>query len=149
MSGQAAGHRGEETVWGAQARSAALPHGLWHATHSAASCHLTGEREKIAIPGTAKRSLLQFSNKWYCIYLANYHYLMIYLESIHLESSKSTHYGLMNVYVVGRRILQRRNSALFRRGCRKPSLIYTVLIWSVIIYTSILKCVFILDGEDY
>lgn len=45
------------------AASAALPHGLWHATCSAASCLLTGEGRKAAVPGTAKFSVLEFSSE--------------------------------------------------------------------------------------
>lgn len=64
MTTQAAGHRAEAAAWGAMATlPAVLPHGLWHATHSAASCLLIGECGKAALPGTAQHSVLEFSKK--------------------------------------------------------------------------------------
>lgn len=123
--------------------SAALPHGPWHATCSATSCHLAGECEKTATPGITKHSVLKSSNKLHCSYLANYHYLSIYPECIHLEPSKSTHCDMMNVYVMGKRMLQRKNLALSRKRCRKSSVIHTVLsrnFITCIFYTE--KCVY-------
>lgn len=64
MTRQAAGHPGEEAAWGAPAAlSAALPHDLWHAAPSAASCPLTGECKDAALPETAQHSVLEFSNE--------------------------------------------------------------------------------------
>lgn len=55
----------------------------------------------------------------------------------------------MNVYVMGRRVLQWRNLALSRVRLRKPWVIHTVTNHRFIIYIFILKCMFIFYVKDY
>lgn len=108
-----------------------------------------GMWEKVAAPGFTEHSVLKPSNKWHCSYLANYRYLSLYLECIHLEPSNLTHCDMMNVYVMGRRVLQRRNLALSIVRRRKPWVIRSVPSHRFIIYIFILKRMFILYVKDY
>lgn len=100
MSRQAAGRRSEETVWGAQARSQLPCHmacGTRRTLPPAATSQ--GNIRRLLFQGPLSALLLKFSNKWHCIYVADYHYLIVYLECIHLEPSKLNHHDLMNVYI--------------------------------------------------
>lgn len=115
-----AGHRVKGVTWGDLAMPAAvLPHGLWHETVCSNSCLLTGECAKTTQFQGMPRSLY-WNSLMICIYLANYHNVSIFLERVHLELSESTHYEMMNVCVVDRKMLQRRNLAFPIMRCRHP-----------------------------
>ena len=151
MTRQAAGHPDEEAAWGALAElSAALPHGLRRAPPSAASCPLTGECKDAALPGTAQHSVLEFSNEWYCPYLANCHHSSIYIFNVsiwNLQSRPSV--DMMDAYVMGKKMVQRRNLTLPRRDAEIPheSVLYSSVAWSSVLF--VLKCTCILDVKEY